>query len=68
MTDHEFLAWLYDRLTLVYHESPNMDFVRRLRRVVDNYAPRVCADGEHEITEMCWRCGREAHEIYGGDS
>ena len=27
-----------------------------------------CADSEHEITEMCWRCGREAHEIYGEES
>lgn len=28
--------------------------------------PKECADGEHEITEMCWRCGREAHEIIWG--
>lgn len=38
MTDHEFLAWLYDRLTLVYHENPNADFVLRLRRIVDSFA------------------------------
>lgn len=41
MSDYEFLAWLYDRLTLVYHESPNMDFVQRLRKIVEGMAPEV---------------------------
>jgi hypothetical protein len=34
-TDAEFLRWLKDRLIHVYGESPNMDFVQRLGRIVD---------------------------------
>ena len=32
-TDPEFLNWLADRLVFVYGESPNVDFVRRLREM-----------------------------------
>lgn len=33
MTDAEFLHWLAERLVYVYNESPNIDFVRRLREM-----------------------------------
>jgi hypothetical protein len=32
-TDAEFLSWLADRLVKVYGESPNVDFVLRLRAI-----------------------------------
>ena len=41
LTDHEFLAWLADRLVFVYHENPNSDFVLRLRRIV-GFPPKLC--------------------------
>ena len=31
--DGEFLSWVADRLVSVYGESPNVDFVLRLRRM-----------------------------------
>lgn len=34
MTDKEFLNWIIDRLIHVYGESPNVDFVHRLRKIV----------------------------------
>ena len=33
MNDKEFLEWLIDRLVHVYGESPNMDFIHRLRKI-----------------------------------
>lgn len=35
MTDKEFLNWLADRLVHVYGESPNVDFVHRVRSIAD---------------------------------
>lgn len=35
MTDSEFLNWLYARLVSVYDESPNTDFVVRLKEIAD---------------------------------
>jgi hypothetical protein len=39
MTDKEFLSWIADRLVYVYRESPNVDFVQKLRRIADASAP-----------------------------
>ncbi len=33
MTDAAFLKWMADRLVGVYGESPNVDFVQRLREI-----------------------------------
>lgn len=35
LLDAEFLRWIVDRLINVYGESPNIDFVHRLKRIVD---------------------------------
>lgn len=35
MTDKEFLNWIIDRLVHVYNESPNVDFIHRLRKIAD---------------------------------
>ena len=34
LSDREFLQWVADRLVLVYGESPNVDFVLRMREIV----------------------------------
>lgn len=34
--DNEFLNWLADRLVHVYGESPNVDFVHKLRAIAKN--------------------------------
>lgn len=36
MTDKEFLNWLADRLVNVYNESPNVDFVHKLKKIAEN--------------------------------
>lgn len=33
MKDKEFLEWLVDRLVFVYNESPNIDFVLKLKSI-----------------------------------
>jgi len=50
--DGEFLLWLKDRLTCVYKESPDADFVKRLERIavkhmaVDKIAAMIDSAGE----------------------
>ena len=36
MTDSEIIDWAADRMVNIYHESPNVDFVLRLRRAAEN--------------------------------
>lgn len=36
MKDKEFLEWLIDRLVHVYGESPNVDFIHKLKKIADN--------------------------------
>ena len=33
MKDQEFLTWLVDRLVHTYGESPNVDFVQKLKAI-----------------------------------
>ena len=33
VNDREYLLWLVDRMELVYRESPNADFVHKLRAI-----------------------------------
>ena len=37
MNDKEFLIWLRERMIFVYHESPNVDFVRKLTCIINDY-------------------------------
>ena len=41
MKDKEFLEWLIDRLVHVYGESPNVDFIHRLRSMTNTIHPEV---------------------------
>jgi len=34
MTDKEFLNWLADRLVHFYGESPNVDFIHKLKKLL----------------------------------
>lgn len=65
MTNGEFLHWLEDRLVNLYHESENVDFVRRLHDIaiacstaemlgLDNQVGvwRYCPSGTNE-KEIC---------------
>jgi hypothetical protein len=36
MKDSEFVKWIADRIVNVYGESENVDFIHRLRKVVEN--------------------------------
>lgn len=35
MNDKQFLNWIIDRLINAYNESPNVDFIHRLRKIAD---------------------------------
>lgn len=37
--DWHFLHWVADRLVYIYKESPNVDFVLRLREMAEGYKP-----------------------------
>jgi hypothetical protein len=37
MDDKEFLSWIHNRIVYVYGENPLVDFVQRLRKIVENY-------------------------------
>lgn len=34
-SDWQFLTWIYERLVFVYKENPSLDYMRRLKRIVD---------------------------------
>lgn len=36
MNDKEFLKWVHDRIVNVYGESPNVDFLIRLREITES--------------------------------
>jgi hypothetical protein len=44
MMDYKFLEWMADRLVAVYGESPNTDFVQKLRRIADRLYDEVGAE------------------------
>jgi len=31
----KFLQWIHDRLEFVYHENPNMDFMRKFQLIIN---------------------------------
>ena len=69
MTDHEFLAWLADRLVFVYHENPNSDFVHRLRRIA-GFPPKLCG-AKYGVTGMfvCTQpVGHDSNHRMDGDN
>jgi hypothetical protein len=39
MKDKAFLEWIANRIVEVYGESPNVDFVRKLRAIAEEYKP-----------------------------
>jgi len=36
MTTKEFLTWIYNRLVNVYGENPNLDYMIRLKTIIDS--------------------------------
>lgn len=36
MTDKEFLNWIITRLTNMFGDDPNADFIHRLRKIADS--------------------------------
>ena len=35
MTDKEFLSWVHDRLHYQHHEDPKIDYMIRLRKIIN---------------------------------
>jgi hypothetical protein len=50
--DREFLNWVADRLVHVYGESPNVDFVRKLREIAEAEKQKEDAVGFCEVLTM----------------
>lgn len=40
MNDKEFLKWIYDRIHLHYDENPNVDYMHKLRNIIDSTDPK----------------------------
>jgi hypothetical protein len=40
-SDQEFLQWIHDRIANVYGENENVDFLHRLRKVIEALAQRA---------------------------
>lgn len=36
MSDKDFLTWIYERLEHVHGENPRVDYMRRLRMIIEN--------------------------------
>ena len=45
MNDKEFLQWVYDRLINAYHVNPNLDWVRRLKSIVESLTDEDIGEG-----------------------
>ena len=39
MSDKEFLYWIHQRLVNVYKENLNMDYMHKLRNIIEGYDP-----------------------------
>ncbi len=59
MTDKQFLNWIADRLVFVHGDSPNTDYVRKLREIGNASGPGPAAIpriGSHS-TGLKWAAG-----------
>lgn len=58
MNDTQFLHWIADRFVNIHGESPNVDFVQRLRQIAD-FGPQH----EHDVNECraCWQVDDSAY-------
>lgn len=61
MTDAEIINWVADRLTTVYGENPNTDFVLRLRKVKTAAEGLVLVD-KRELALAAYK-GKWAYDI-----
>lgn len=50
--DRDFLIWIADRLVHVYGESPNVDFVQKLRKLAK---PRFHVEGQTSTLGAIWQ-------------
>ena len=40
MNDKKHLQWIHDRIVNVYGENENLDFLIRLRKIIENQTPK----------------------------
>ncbi len=53
MKDKDFLIWIHDRLEHKYKESPKLDYMYRLRSIIDN-------THEDQVSVVVLDCGKDA--------
>jgi len=59
MTDLDFLGWIYERLVNVHGESPNRDYMHRLRRIIDGKTDAQ-SKLRNELLAVMWRYSQES--------
>ena len=59
MTDTEFLNWIYERLVHVHGETPNCDYMRRLRRIIASKS-EAQSKLRDELLAVMWRYSQES--------
>jgi len=72
MNDKQFLGWIHDRLLYVYKENGYMDYMHKLRAIIEatpegQTTPNVASYKEQKggpIMEHCVKCGRELTTDY----
>lgn len=52
MTDKEFLTWIYQRLLNVYHEYELVDYMWRLRAIINRLNPELKTNIKTEDYEI----------------
>jgi len=65
-TDKEFLQWLYDRIKNIYHEDSNMDYMRKLKSIIDNTVDQDVGNTMAMIARIDaleWRLRIEARQL-----
>ena len=56
MRDKEFLKWIHNRMIHVHNENPNVDYLHKLRSIIDFIdedvtTPNICSKGEMYFTK-----------------
>ena len=66
MTDKEFLTWIYERMTHVHNENPNVDYMLKFKDILDKmtdvqphdkmHVYVFMADEDGELIAELWTC------------
>lgn len=64
MKDKEFLCWIHERFEHVYKESPLVDFLRRLRDIIETTPESKDSFGKANYTNSLEEIKKKSPRIY----